>query len=160
MKNWPDDELPLKGAIVTQTHLFPPWSPDKPSECLSDLQLYSSQRSSWPSFSGALHIGGQQPNKQKQAIKINVADVVWTVFCCFFLFLTCAVGLSRVRGETHYFQTGELGHHVVFPGDDEGRRTQVNFVHHQHHVLLQVPCDVTVQGGRELQDLEKDKQSL
>lgn len=48
--------------VVMQTHLFPLWSPDKPSECLWDLQLYSSQRSSWPSSSGALHTGWQQTN--------------------------------------------------------------------------------------------------
>lgn len=75
----------------------------------------------------------------------------------FRLVLTRAVGLPGVRGEAHYFQTGELWHHVVFPGNDEGGGTQVDFVQHQHHVLLQIPRDVTVQWGGELQDLQVGK---
>lgn len=74
----------------------------------------------------------------------------------YLLLLTCAVGLSRVRGEAHYFQVRELWCHVVFPGNDKGGRTQVCFVQHQHHVLLEISCDVIVQGWRELQDLKSD----
>lgn len=67
--------------------------------------------------------------------------------------LTCAVGLPRVGGEAYYLQVGELGGHVVFPGDHHWRRTQVGFVQHQDHLLLEVSCDVVVQGWRELQHL-------
>ena len=68
-------------------------------------------------------------------------------------FLTCAVGLPRVGGEADYLQVGELGGHVVFPGDHQWGRTQVGFVQHQDHLLLEVSCDVVVQGWRELQHL-------
>lgn len=49
--------------------------------------------------------------------------------------LTCAVGLSRVGGEADYLQVGELGGHVVFPGNHQWGRTQVGFVQHQDHLL-------------------------
>lgn len=44
----------------------------------------------------------------------------------------------------------------MFPGNDKGGRTQVCFVQHQHHVLLEISCDVIVQGWWELQDLKSD----
>ena len=56
-------------------------------------------------------------------------------------------------GEADYLQLGELGGHVVFPGDHQWGRTQVGFVQHQDHVLLEISCDVVVQGWRELQHL-------
>ncbi len=67
--------------------------------------------------------------------------------------LTCAVRLSRVGGEADYLQVGELGGHVVFPGDHQWGRTQVGFVQHQDHLLLEISCDVVVHGWRELQNL-------
>lgn len=42
--------------------------------------------------------------------------------------LTCAVGLPRVGGEANYLQVGELGRHVVFPGDHQWGRTKVDLV--------------------------------
>lgn len=70
--------------------------------------------------------------------------------------LTCAVGLSRVRGEAHHLQVRKLWGHVVFPGNHQWGRTQVDFVQHQDHLLLELSCDIVVQGRGELQDLSVD----
>lgn len=69
---------------------------------------------------------------------------------------TCAVGLSRVRSEAHHLQVRELWSHVVFPGNHQWGRTQIDFVQHQDHLLLELSCDVVVQGWGELQDLGVD----
>lgn len=56
-------------------------------------------------------------------------------------------------GEANYLQVGELRGHVVFPGNDQRGRTQIDFVQHQDHLLLEISSDVMVNGWRELQHL-------
>lgn len=61
-----------------------------------------------------------------------------------------------MRGEAHHLQVRELRGHVVFPGNHQRGRTQVGFVQHQDHLLLELSCDIVVQGWGELQDLGVD----
>ena len=48
----------------------------------------------------------------------------------------------------------------MFPGNHQWRRTQIDFVQHQDHLLLEIFCDVVVQGWRKLQHLSVEMNTL